>query len=77
MKSLAKYHDMILTHKHHMIPPRPLQKNSAAYDVKCSPADYSYPIMYINRLIEQKNGRTFHVFPLKDSAIPSHYRIDT
>ena len=74
--------EWIVEHKKIVLPNKStFEKDSIYYDVQCSPLDYLFPMICMMKAIEESTKenkpRLLNVFPLRQTLIPSHIRIDT
>ena len=67
----------VCEHAKWLIPNRPLEKDSVAYDCKCSPQDYLPCLYYMLQVLERHEAKLFALFPLRTSIVPKSVRLDT
>jgi hypothetical protein len=65
-------------HLHFLMPQRPLEKDSWAYDIKCSPMD-DLPCMAYTLAFVESQGETvlFHLVPQRSKLVPGYVWFDT
>lgn len=77
-KSDPEFHPKIKILKEFLVPNKEkYEKNSIKYDLKCSPMDYFKSMIKINKYFETFGDKMITVFPIKNSNIPDHVKIDT
>ena len=75
--SETKYHSWLDVTRGKIIPNRKLQEDSVLYDIECTPIDYLYGLIYMNREIESKGAKMFSPIPLRRDIKPKYIHIDT
>jgi hypothetical protein len=71
------YHPFIDDQRRNIIPYWELQKNNLKYDLKCKTLDYLPYLIFMMKIIENREHSVKNVFPLRSSLVPSNVRIDT
>jgi hypothetical protein len=76
--SMSRYHVWIDTEQSNILPSRPLQNDSVAYDLECKNClDYLQGMIFMMKIVEEHDCSLFNVFPLRSEIIPKNFRIDS
>jgi hypothetical protein len=82
-QSLAQYHDWIDEKAEFIMPPNRNVQQNVFYDIKASPEDYLYGMIYMGDFIETRaavynyNVKLLTAFPLKTQIVPRSIRFDS
>jgi hypothetical protein len=78
LQSHPCYHPWVLKHRAVVRPSKSsFQKDSIAYDLKCSPQDYYLPLLRITQYLEERGKKIWNCHPLSRSTVPKHFRVGT
>ena len=82
-QSLALYHDWIDEKAEFIMPPNRNVQENVFYDIKASPQDYLYGMIYMGDFVETRaavynyNVKLLSAFPLKTQIVPRSIRFDS
>ena len=75
LKCDIKYHNWLKIYRYNIVPKE--YNISYFYDLKVNPTKYLKYMIFMNTIIESREGKTFQVFPLQTSMVPKNIQLDT